>query len=90
MLYGDDEGDCITPEHVFDVLEEDLKVGKTGRRRGEGEGGTWDPALENPKNPVAPVGCTRRLHPCAPERARSGSHLTGHLLATFSRHRPRP
>lgn len=26
MLYDDDEGDCITPEHVFDVLEEDLKV----------------------------------------------------------------
>ena len=27
MLYDDGEGDCITPEHVFDVLEEDLKVG---------------------------------------------------------------
>ncbi|GLI64199.1 hypothetical protein VaNZ11_007381 [Volvox africanus] len=26
MLYDDGEGDCITPEHVFDVLEEDLKV----------------------------------------------------------------
>ncbi|EFJ51650.1 hypothetical protein VOLCADRAFT_116301 [Volvox carteri f. nagariensis] len=26
MLYDDDEGDCITPEHVFDVLEEDLKA----------------------------------------------------------------
>ena len=27
MLYDDDEGDCITPEHVFELLEEDLKVG---------------------------------------------------------------
>lgn len=26
MLYDDGEGDCITPEHVFDVLEADLKV----------------------------------------------------------------
>ena len=26
MLYDDDEGSCITPEHVFEVLEEDLEV----------------------------------------------------------------
>ncbi|GAX79029.1 hypothetical protein CEUSTIGMA_g6469.t1 [Chlamydomonas eustigma] len=25
MLYDDAEGDCITPEHVFDVLEEDIE-----------------------------------------------------------------
>ena len=30
MLYDDDQGDCITPEHVFDVLEEDLEVGDCG------------------------------------------------------------
>ncbi len=27
MLYDDGQGDCITPEHVFDLLEEDLEVG---------------------------------------------------------------
>ncbi|GFH15152.1 deacetylase sirtuin-type domain-containing protein [Haematococcus lacustris] len=26
MLYDDDQGDCITPEHVFETLEEDLQV----------------------------------------------------------------
>jgi hypothetical protein len=26
MLYDDEEGDCITPEDVWDVLEEDLAV----------------------------------------------------------------
>jgi hypothetical protein len=26
MLYDDAEGDCITPEHVFEVLEEDIEV----------------------------------------------------------------
>ncbi len=31
MLYDDDQGDCITPEHVFETLEEDLKVSDLGR-----------------------------------------------------------
>ena len=26
MLYDDDEGSCVTPEHVFETLEEDLEV----------------------------------------------------------------
>lgn len=39
MLYDDGQGDCITPEHVFDLLEEDLEVGGGSCKQLRGEGG---------------------------------------------------
>ena len=68
MLYDDDQGACITPEHVFETLEDDLEVkgttalhgfrwlfGKVGSQEEEEKGLASVHAAENAGVNVVPV-----------------------------------